>query len=104
MKSYRIILITLITLYFAPVVLAGRTGETTITNLIVKETFIEIYTSAADDCGSNPNRWHLLTSHSNFNAMYSGLLASKVSGKAVDIVGNNTCGTGEDVSWGYVVK
>lgn len=85
-------------------VFAGRSNETTIVDLIVKENYVEIYTEASGGCGTTDNRWHLQTTHNNFNAMFSGLLASKVSGKKVDIVGNNTYGAGEDISWAYVAR
>ncbi len=82
---------------------AGRSGVTTITKLIVKEGWIEVNTVAGGGCGTDQTRWHLMLDHPNYNAMYSGLLASKVSGKKVDIVGNNTCGVAENISWAYVV-
>lgn len=83
---------------------AGRTHLTTIDKLIVKSTYIEIWTVAAGGCGSNPNMWTLTipTDSSSteqkmfFQSMYSGLLASKTSEKKVDIVGNSTCGVGEE--------
>jgi len=84
--------------------IAGRTGNTKITALIVKPTWIEFYTESEGGCGTNPNRWHLRLEHPNFDAMYSGLLASKASGKGVDIVGKNVCGVAEDVDWAYILK
>ncbi|MCB1214379.1 MAG: hypothetical protein KDK66_02765 [Deltaproteobacteria bacterium] len=103
MKKLYLFLI-LVSLLIPKLSWAGRSYTTTILNIIVKEDYIEIYTAADGGCGSINNRWHLLNSHPNFNALYSGLLASKVSGKQVDIVGNNVCGVAENISWAYVVK
>jgi hypothetical protein len=83
---------------------AGRSSATTIVALIVKETYVEIYTEALGGCGTKSNRWHLLITHKNFDAMFSGLLASKLNNKKVDIVGNGICGIGENISWAYIDK
>ena len=83
---------------------AGRSGDTKILSIIVKEGWIEVYTEENGGCGTTQNRWHLKLDHPNYEAMYSGLLASKASGKNVDIVGNNVCGVAEEMSWAYVVK
>lgn len=103
-KNFLKIVFVLILVCSPAAAMAGRSHTTTILNLIVKEGYVEIYTAADGGCGSTSNRWHLLNNHPNFNALYSGFLASKVSGKQVDIVGNNVCGVAEDISWAYVAK
>lgn len=82
---------------------AGRSGKTQIKTIIVKSTWIELYTVSQGGCGTDPNRWHLNNDHPNYQAMYSGLLASKTTGKNVDIVGKNICGVAEEIDWAYVV-
>jgi|GEM_PF-4740864 len=86
----------------------GRTGQTTITNIVVKQGVVEFYTVAgADAIGdvncSNKKRWHLLKVHQNFEALFSGLLTAKTAGTPVDISGNGSCnGSGEIIEWAYI--
>lgn len=86
--------------------LAGRSNETTITKLIVKDDHVAVYVAANGGGCSDPKMWILQNSHPNFDAMYRGFLASKLSGSNVDIVGTNSCSAldsrGEVISWAYV--
>ena len=88
----------------------GRSGPTTITHIIVKETYVEIMTNAKltdeiyDYCSEHPKGlWALDNTHPYFEAMFSGLLAAKLAGGTVSIVGNGTCsGSYQHISWAYV--
>ena len=83
---------------------AGRSAPTGIKNIVVKAEYVEIWTdNEGGDCTTS-NGWHLMNSHPNFEAIYSGFLASKASDKKVDIVGTGNCnGNHEIISWSYVV-
>lgn len=83
---------------------AGRSNTTEITDIIIKTTWIEIYTDAMGGCGVEPRRWHLLKTHDNYDALLSGFLATKAAGKKVDIVGSGVCPSHEEISWAYILK
>ena len=86
---------------------AGRSGKTKVKTIIVKKTYVEIYTETVSSpgCGgANGTRWHLKTDHPNYQAMYSGLLAARTSNSYVDIVGDGTCNVGEHIDWAYVSR
>ncbi|MCE9686292.1 hypothetical protein LZP73_08715 [Shewanella sp. AS16] len=102
-KNMRKVIFGLLMVVLSTSAIAGRSTPTTIKSLIVKSDYVEIWTnSTGGDCSIN-NGWHLLNTNPNFNALYSGFLASKTSGKQVDIVGAGACdGSYEIVSWAYV--
>jgi hypothetical protein len=86
--------------------IAGRSGKTTITHLIVKSNHVAVYTATSNGDCSEPTMFILENSHANFDAMYRGFLASRLSGTKVDISGTNSCSSldsrGETISWAYV--
>lgn len=83
---------------------AGRSGETSIKNIVVKETHVEIYTTTGGACDKELNRWHLLNSHPNYEALVSGFFATKAAEKKVDIVGKGNCTGFDEIIWSYVLK
>ncbi|MCW8091865.1 hypothetical protein [Alteromonas sp. ASW11-130] len=100
----RKLVIGLIILAFSAYSYAGRSAPTKITKLIVKADYIEIWTDSTGSSCSSSDKWHLVNSHPNYDALYSGFLASKASEKRVDIVGTEKCyGSYEEVSWAYVL-
>ncbi len=101
----KILMVMLAAAVFIPASNAGRSHKTTLTSVIVKTTHIELYTTSGTNACPQANRWHLLNTHANFEAMYSGLLSAAHSGADVDIVGTGNCdGEGEEIHWAYVLR
>ena len=86
---------------------AGRSGETDITDIVIKSTHVEIYTLNTGICGPT-DRWHLDINHDNYQVLVSGFLATKAASKKVDIVGDGSatseCPDAELIDWAYVLK
>lgn len=97
-------IIALLSITISTSVFAGRSGSTKIDHIVIKKTHVEIYTASTGGCGGLPNRWHLLKTHENYESMLSGFLATRAAGKEVDIVGNGTCPSYEEIDWAFVLK
>ena len=88
--------------------MAGRSNSTSVTHLIVKPDHVAVYTGTSNATCATPNMWILEQDHPNYDQMYKGLLASKLAGGKVDIVGTGTCSSadarGERIHWAYVAQ
>jgi hypothetical protein len=93
-----------ISMFYAISAYAGRTGLTEINSIVIKTTHIEIYTASNGNCSEVSDSWDLLPSHPNYDALVSGFLATKASGKKVDIVGRGNCVSHNEIDWAYVLK
>ena len=95
------LLILATSLGLPPAAHAGNSGSANIVKFSIEPKRVVVFVdTSTNGCSGtvNRDRWNLTTDHENYEAMFKALLAAKLSGTKVYLVGRaHACSTGGEI-------